>query len=51
MIFSESQQTYTFEDIQYFADQISKEYPDVICLQEVHVSDTQNQAEIIAKQC
>lgn len=47
-ISSQKNHVYDIEDIAYFIDELKKIDPDVVCLQEVHISEGHNQAEMIA---
>lgn len=48
-ILSEQKHEFDTEDLSYFIDELKKIQPDIVCLQEVHVSENNNQPKIIAK--
>lgn len=48
-IYSKENDEYDLENIEYFIDRISKNNVDIICLQEIHLSESNNQAKKIAK--
>lgn len=45
----DNQSDYNIENINYFIDELKNISPDIICLQEVHLSKNNNQTNIIAK--
>ncbi len=48
-ISSNQKHEFNTEDINYFIDELKKIQPDVICFQEIHVSENNNQPKVIAK--
>lgn len=48
-ISSEQKHEFDTEDIGYFIDELKKIQPDIICFQEIHVSENNNQPKMIAK--
>jgi len=47
-ILNKKNNQFDIEDINYFVNEIQKVNPDVVCLQEIHFSETNNQTQIIA---
>jgi endonuclease/exonuclease/phosphatase family metal-dependent hydrolase len=47
-IYSKDKREFDLEDIDYFISELKKIKPDIVCLQEVHISKKRNQAELIA---
>jgi len=48
-ISSDQKHEFDTEDISYFIDEIKKIQPDIICFQEIHVSENNDQPKMIAK--
>ena len=48
-ISSDKKQEYDLENIQYFIDELKSIQPDIVCFQEAHVSNNNNQPEKIAE--
>ena len=48
-ILSDQKQEFDLENIDYFIDELQKIKPDVVCFQEIHVSENNDQPKMIAK--
>lgn len=48
-ISSEQKHEFDIENIGYFIDELKKIQPDIVCFQEIHVSENNNQPKMIAK--
>lgn len=48
-IYSDQNDVFDVEKIEYFIDELKKIQPDIVCFQEIHVSQNNNQPKIIAE--